>query len=266
MFLLIHIFFGHHRFPSYKCGGTLIDSETILTAAHCLYSKGVKVRPAKVIIQLGKHFLNQTKGVVQESRINQIIIHANFDLYNVTSDIAILKLERNVTFTDYVQPALLWPNEQTSLLHVIEKLGTVVGWGLTETDINSEVLKAVQVPVMNFTTCLESNRDFFGKYLSANNYCAGFMNGSSPCNGDSGGGMFFELDGTWYIRGIVSLSPIKKIENENECDPDHYILYTDVAQFIDWIKDQQEKPEVKITSNHQFFLIFRVGSLIGSFH
>lgn len=34
--------------------------------------------------------------------------------------------------------------------------------------------------------------------------------GVSACNGDSGRGMFFEPNGTWYVRGIVSFTDVSK--------------------------------------------------------
>lgn len=42
--------------------------------------------------------------------------------------------------------------------------------------------------------------------------------GVSACNGDSGRGMFFEINGTWYVRGIVS-----------------FTVLTDVSKYREWI-------------------------------
>lgn len=61
--------------------------------------------------------------------------------------------------------------------------------------------------------------------------------GTSVCNGDSGGGLFFsknvEEDLQWHIRGIVSLSVAKN--NAPICDPEHFVLFTDVSRYISWI-------------------------------
>lgn len=74
--------------------------------------------------------------------------------------------------------------------------------------------------------------------------------GTSVCNGDSGGSMTFEKNGVYYIRGIVSVSVSRT--NQQLCDPKHYVIFTDVAQFIPWIEDvvPQLKPLVQQLGNH----------------
>lgn len=57
--------------------------------------------------------------------------------------------------------------------------------------------------------------------------------GTSPCNGDSGGGMVFNRNSIWYLRGVVSLSVAK--EGLNFCDPRYYVTFTDLAKFRDFI-------------------------------
>lgn len=67
-----------------------------------------------------------------------------------------------------------------------------------------------------------------------------FAVGTSVCNGDSGGGMFFPRVGddgieTWHIRGIVSLT-VPQL-GTRICDPNYYSIFTDVAQYLDFIHD-----------------------------
>lgn len=63
-----------------------------------------------------------------------------------------------------------------------------------------------------------------------------FFVGSSTCDGDSGGGMYFDDNGTYRLRGIVSLA---KTRNgvEKYCDPHEYIVFTDAARYLDWIRN-----------------------------
>lgn len=63
--------------------------------------------------------------------------------------------------------------------------------------------------------------------------------GTSVCNGDSGGGMVFPIrtDGEdrWFLRGLVSISVSEK---ENRvCDTKHYVVFTDLAKFLDWLNN-----------------------------
>lgn len=62
-----------------------------------------------------------------------------------------------------------------------------------------------------------------------------FTSGTSVCNGDSGGSMTFEKDGIYSIRGIVSFTKVRR--NSNLCDPNEYVLFTDVAQYLTWIEE-----------------------------
>lgn len=62
-----------------------------------------------------------------------------------------------------------------------------------------------------------------------------YFSGTSPCNGDSGGGLVLKRNrDTWYLRGIVSLSVAK--ENLNFCDPNYYVIFTDTARYVDFIR------------------------------
>lgn len=38
----------------YKCGGTLVSSNAILTASHCVYENGEPLIPERIVIQLGR--------------------------------------------------------------------------------------------------------------------------------------------------------------------------------------------------------------------
>lgn len=218
----------------YACGGTLISSDIVLTAGHCVIEGGHYIVPDRLIVKLGQH--NRLLGGknTEEFQVYNVIPHEEFDFTTLKNDIAILKLSTRVLFNHYIQPVCLWPNNDISLDNVVNRLGIVVGWGLNENNQLTDILTQGRMPVVDFTTCLESNRDFFGNFLSNYNYCAGYRNGTSVCNGDSGGGMFFEKDQTYYLRGIVSLAVAKELENV--CNPKQYVLFTDVAKYLDWIK------------------------------
>lgn len=76
-----------------------------------------------------------------------------------------------------------------------------------------------------------------------------FSTGTSACNGDSGSAFqVFIPDrlsttasqdsagpGTWLVRGIVSLAVPR--DNENVCNPEQYVVFTDVAKYLTWIKN-----------------------------
>lgn len=61
--------------------------------------------------------------------------------------------------------------------------------------------------------------------------------GTSTCNGDSGGGMYFQDSGIYRLRGIVSIAKSRS-GVENFCDPNEYVVFTDAAQYLDWIHEK----------------------------
>lgn len=56
------------------------------------------------------------------------------------------------------------------------------------------------------------------------------------CNGYNGASLTFEENGVFSIRGIVS-GGVPKDGQIYVCDPYEYVIFTDVAQFIHWIKE-----------------------------
>lgn len=42
---------------SYKCGGTLISTSSVLTAAHCVCNNNEAIAPESVLVALGRHNL-----------------------------------------------------------------------------------------------------------------------------------------------------------------------------------------------------------------
>lgn len=219
------------------CGGTLLSHRHVITAAHCTtheHSRRLK-NINSLIVFLGKHNLQTTTYRVQIRFVEQVLVHPEYDPAIYYHDISIITLMETVSYTNRVQPACLWPENLIPLSNIIGKKGSVVGWGYDRTGVLTEELNLVEMQVVSTETCLRSKNEFYNRFTSNYTFCAGNNDGSSVCNGDSGGGMVFKLDdGSWYLRGIVSLSVATP--NDNRCDPNSYVIFTDVAQLLPWIK------------------------------
>ncbi|XP_075986084.1 chymotrypsin-like elastase family member 2A [Anticarsia gemmatalis] len=231
------------KYFKYICGGTLLSKTLILTAAHCASIQGAPVLPESLNVVLGKHNLIGGDIAPQEREVFQVIIHPRYNAKNLNNDIALLKLKSEVVFDDYVQPACLWDTNSYKKLPGGEVFGTVAGWGLDNKDELSTTLQQVTLPKISEATCLKSNPVFFQKTLNSYKFCAGYTNGTSVCNGDSGGGfLIFVPDvagdsthksGTWHVHGIVSMT--LRRNDAPICDPNQYALFTDVAKYRDWV-------------------------------
>lgn len=57
------------------------------------------------------------------------------------------------------------------------------------------------------------------------------------CYGHAGSGLVIQKNNIWQLRGIVTLAP----RQNDECNLANYVIYTDVAKYIDWIKNKMVK-------------------------
>ncbi|KDR22461.1 serine protease gd-like isoform X2 [Zootermopsis nevadensis] len=224
----------------YTCGGSLVGAKTIITAAHCVTKGGEMLATLDLIVYLGRYDLrNRREEGSQENDVAKIFVHPSFNTDNYQADLAMIVLAITVQYTLTVRPVCLWNQSDKNLAKIVEKEGVVVGWGLDEKGNNAQKLKMVKMPVVKQETCIWSDPTFFSQFTSNTTFCAGYRNGSSVCNGDSGGGMVFpenQRDGNqiWMLRGIVSNS--RPNDNDKErCDDHSYIVFTDIAQYLDWI-------------------------------
>lgn len=212
----------------YICGGTLINKNTIITAAHCIIVNDAVISADLIHVELGKYEIDL--GGKIESKVSRIIKHFNFDYNFFESDIALLKLVTMIEFTSIILPICI--TNRTDVFTT--NLGIVPGWGENESKQLSNELTQITLPILSHRECKMSNENFFTRYLHENNFCAGYRNGTNVCSGDSGSGMIFEIEGKWFLRGIVSLGV--GLENETRCDISQNVLFTDVPDFFEWIK------------------------------
>lgn len=223
---------------SYHCGGSLVSKNKVITAAHCVTQKlsDTVLNSTKIVVYLGKyHQLQYSDELgVQTKQVIRIKVYPSYNSSSYFGDIAMLTLSSDAEFSSYVTPVCLWGERSDSLDDIIDKDGTVVGWGFDENNMPTEELKMAKMPVVSQETCLWSYPQFYSEFTSDKTFCAGFRNGTSVCNGDSGGGMVFNRNHKWYLRGIVSLTVAK--DGLRVCDTKHYVVFTDVAKYSDFIR------------------------------
>ena len=148
----------------------------------------------------------------------KIIQHEDYNYVRITNDIALLQLDRPLTWSDYVQPVVLpEPGQDT------EGDCVVTGWGsLHEGGISPETLHKVTIPTVTDEEC---RRAYSIDEIKDANLCCGVpQGGKDSCQGDSGGPLYCN----GYQAGIVSWG--------YGCGyPGKPGVYTELSYFIDWI-------------------------------
>ncbi|KFD69917.1 hypothetical protein M514_17776 [Trichuris suis] len=202
--------------PDGSCGGSLVR-----------LAPGNQTRkeyrsPDDIEVVVGAHNFQFYEPDRVVSRVDKFT-HGQYSHKTKRLDIALVQLRRTITFTDTIMPVCL-PRSPVQMFMSCHdfcfNFSVVLGGSPSYT------LRVVDVKILEDEDCNIDNE------TKAKSFCAGHKEGrKDACQGDSGGPLVCIVNDRFFLYGITSYG-------EGCGQPGKPGVYSEVAQYIHWIKRQ----------------------------
>lgn len=242
---LVHLRFEVNGFVK-KCGGSIIDAETILTAAHCVITDEATKTvsdPSDVRVYANAFDLNEldVENFLEVSEVSYDPLYGDSET-QIFNDIAFLKLAKPIKFDKNTHPVCLPSDARVSMLDQLK----ISGWGKLTAEKSASKLQETDMDFIPFNECNKWRKDFLAgsndakarrkiEGIDATVICARGNKGESVCPGDSGGPLMHQdYDTGRMVQVGVASYIMGSCGQENLLDTPNF--FSRVGKFLAAIK------------------------------
>ncbi|XP_016529116.1 acrosin [Poecilia formosa] len=224
------------------CGGTIISSKWIVSAAHCYHN--YIWHSSFLTVLVGITMLSKPGPQSQRRGVKNVIIHENYDFNSSNNDVALLMLKSPLVFTNYIQPCCV-PMSMNHQVALNLSNCFITGWGSINYKGGAvDMLQEAELELIETFRC--NQRHWYNGLITENMLCAGMLSGGvDTCQGDSGSPLqcYSEKDDRYYLIGVTSFG-------ESCGHPHRPGVYSKTSAFGKWLAENQLKDRA---SSHRLF-------------